>query len=899
MAFRMRGAFVFKPIAAAAAALAFALSFVAAEETSDLDGSVDAILSRSYNGLDTSVLLSRIHAKLQFSEKDERLLEAEAVLLWNRGEWRAALIDLQRMTQPGPKAMAMLGEGMLRKEDNYEAAVYFLEAARGFTAQDTLSPSMYRRYLALRPADGKVEVELAQRLEAQKRYLEAAAIYADRIDLLPTDAATALRLGTIMTGLGRDKDALALYNRAKAANPSDRALAMRLADLHAAGGDKIEAAASMAAVWEADPSDTVSRNKAIAILESMGPSGEAVLKTLLGKAVDRDGSAHWLRFKLAEACLRTGDRDCAYGNLVLALKASPSNPAYLARLPEAIEGDDQIKEHFTYLRTLYETQGASMNLLQLVARGYSLAGDKEGACRAWYQLNAISPRSVEGRRGPVLDLAACADPLYMALAGRLAEKLPAESEGREITRVVIRSAIFAGDFSKASETARRLVAAAAPGGAGSEDAAFGLQTAKELLQRDRTVEAKTVLAELSRKFPAPETYLLLGRILFAEKNCPEASDPLEAAAVDYPEAERLLGQCLIELRDFAGAARMYESLWSRNGDKESLIALWDAYRQAGYGPKEKEILATLCDKGWAGETEKLRLGTLFAKDGDTARAEAVFLDLLKAKPSLPTGPEWVEAAFVAGNRQAAFGKHDKAIHLLGLALKADSSRGRSWELLGDCQAAKHQWKEAFAAYSAAATLDPTSASLAQSELEAARKFGDSKALLQAYLDVARGNPASDEAMIFLASHYQGAREYRDAAFHFRNLATAHPGDAKAWENLGNCLAMIPDLAAAVEPLQKAIDLGAQSDEVFINRARAYRQEGAKDMAASILEFLLARNPNGYLALLWSAKFAEEDGAQKLAMEFFKKAARQNPPASAYPELAAQGMREAQALAPAP
>jgi Tfp pilus assembly protein PilF len=853
---------------------------------------IDAVLSRSYFGLDTSALLSKVREKLHWGEKDERLVEAEAVLLWDRGEWRAALIDLQRLSRPGPAALAMLGEGMERKQETYEAAAYYLEAARGFGANDSSSPAMFRKYLALRPNDAKVELEFAGRLESGKHYLEAADIYARRMDLLPTDAQTALRIGTIFTGLGRDKEALALYNRAKAANPSDRALAMRMADAHAAGGQKIEAAADMASAWEAAPSDTVSRNKAISILESMGPSGEAVLKTLLGKAVEHDGSAHELRFKLAEACLRSGDRDCAYGNLVLALKESPNNPAYIARLPDAIENDDQIKDQFYALKNMYETRGASMNLLQLVARGFSLMGEKDNACRAWYQLNGIAPKNLEGRRGPVADLAACSDPLYLSLAGRLADKLPAEQVDKEINRVIIQGAMLEGDFAKAAETARNL--AAIP-----EEAPFVLQTAKDMIQRDRAAEAKIILTELSKKSPSSETYLLLGKILYAEKNYAEASDPLEAAAADFTDAERMLGECLVQLKDFAGAARIYESLWSRQGDKESLAALAGAYRQAGFGPKEKEILSTLVDKGWAGEAEMLRLGSLYALQGDTARAEAVFTDLLKSKAALPQEPDWIEAAFLVGDAQARAGKHDKAIRTLSLALKADSTRSRSWELLGDCFAAKLKWKDAFSAYAAGAALDKQSSDLARGELEAARKLGDKKALVQAYLDLSRLEASNDEASLFLAAHFQASREYRDAAVYYAKLAQAHPQDMKEWENLGNCLALIPDLAAAAEPLQKAIDLGSQSDEAFINRARAYRHEGAKDMASSILEFLLTRNPRGYLALLWSAKFAEEDGQQQAALELFKKAARQSPPITAWPELASQGMQEAQASAPVP
>src|SRR4051794_6614435 len=77
------------------------------ETSADLAPAIDLILSRSYSGQDTSALLSKIQDKMKWGEKDERLIEAEAILLWDRGEWRSALIGLQRLSQPGARAMAM------------------------------------------------------------------------------------------------------------------------------------------------------------------------------------------------------------------------------------------------------------------------------------------------------------------------------------------------------------------------------------------------------------------------------------------------------------------------------------------------------------------------------------------------------------------------------------------------------------------------------------------------------------------------------------------------------------------------------------------------------------------------------------------------------------------------
>jgi len=69
------------------------------------------------------------------------------------------------------------------------------------------------------------------------------------------------------------------------------------------------------------------------------------------------------------------------------------------------------------------------------------------------------------------------------------------------------------------------------------------------------------------------------------------------------------------------------------------------------------------------------------------------------------------------------------------------------------------------------------------------------------------------------------------------------------------------------------------------------------MATSIIQFLLARDTANYLATLWMAKFAEEDGNQPLAIELFKKTAKLSPPKTAWPELLSQGLTEAKLSEP--
>jgi predicted Zn-dependent protease len=121
------------------------------------------------------------------------------------------------------------------------------------------------------------------------------------------------------------------------------------------------------------------------------------------------------------------------------------------------------------------------------------------------------------------------------------------------------------------------------------------------------------------------------------------------------------------------------------------------------------------------------------------------------------------------------------------------------------------------------------------------------------------DPRNPEANRFFADLHLSRNRCAEAAPFLQRLVASDPQDAGAWAQYGNCLAELSDFAHAGPALQKALDLGVEDEEVFLNRARAYRQEGAKDMAESILSFLLTRNPKNEKASALQAKFKEQDG----------------------------------------
>jgi tetratricopeptide (TPR) repeat protein len=884
-------------LAAAAGDSAAAGNPVAAGDA-ELLGAIGPVRAHAYAGADTAALLARIQERLKWGEKDERLIEAEGILRLDRGENALAAACFAQLSAPGPATLELEARALDANGDKYEAAARRLRAARALPPADPEAVVQYRRYLAVRPTDEQAEVELAVRLETQMAFGEAMDLYWKHRERLARDAAGAARAADLLAVHGRLADAAALLAQARESAPSDKALGARLAGLREALGDLPAAADIWVDLSSRDPADTATRARALAALEAVGPAGEARYRDLLEKDLQRDTASADLHFRMAGVLIRAGDRKGAYAHLDRALKASPGDPACLERLPEAIEGDSLIRVHAALIEDRFRKDPASPRLALLAGRAYSLAGEHAEACRAWIRLAEADPKAVEGRRDAFLDLAACGDPASSGWAILIGSKQLAAGFESEAARTLILLELKAQDYQKAAGYAA-LLAAASPA-----DAPRCLGTARALLAAGKEALARQVLAALADRASSAEAAFELGRLHWAAHECAQAAPRLRAAGDSFPEARRLLGECLSAGRDYAGAAAAYESHFARTGDKASLRAAARLRHLAGDLPKEAEAWQTLEDNGWASETERLRLGLAKAALGDARGATAQYENLFRGRAALPAGEgddagDWRQAALQYGMQMAHDGQLDKAVRALGMGLKAAPAGtpglSDAWLRLGECLAEKKQWREAYGAYAAAFAADSGSDEAALEMLECAKRFDGKAERALALKAVYRVDTLNAEANAALGAARQAAHEYREAAKHYRRVADAHPSDPGAWENLGNALALIPDLKAASGPLQTAIDLGAQSDEVYINRARAYRAEGEKRMAASILHFLLSRNPRDYLAVLWSAKFAEEDGYAETASDLFRKTATLQAPRSSWPELTearAQASREA-------
>ncbi len=533
----------------------------AAEQANALFLDIKPVLAHNYAGIDTNALLARIQERQKWGEKDDRLIEAEGIIHWDRGDVHLAVPCFQRLANPGALTLGFMAEALVAKGEKYEAAGWFLRAARAQRPSEPAAITLYLRYLEIKPGEAQAEMELAERYERQMRFGESADLYLKHRDRLLKDPAASERVAGLLASQGRMADAAALYLELRKAHPENKALSVHLAETREAMGQRVEAAQAWSDAWILDGTDTTARNRALAHLEASGPAGEDAFRTLLEKALQYDAASASLHFKLAVLLLKSEDRKGAYTHLEKALKASPGNPTYTARLPDAIEGDSLILVHFALLKTRFEKEGSSVRVALLAARGFSLTGDKPRACRAWSQLAVVAPRQLEGRRDAFLDLTTCGDAASLALANVIGAKHLAAGFDREAARSMVQIALRSQDYPKASAYATRL-AIEAPA-----DAPIALAAAKSLLEAGRDGESREVLVAIGQHAPMPEASMLLGRMYLASKDWSRAAEQFKVAHDSFPEAPRLLGECLAELKDFQGAAAEYETHFARTGEK--------------------------------------------------------------------------------------------------------------------------------------------------------------------------------------------------------------------------------------------------------------------------------------------------------------------------------------------
>jgi len=856
------------------------------EERDVLLPAVEAVLQGRFEGIDTAALMQSLRQRAQWGESDARFVEAEAYLRFTRGDWMGVMPLLKRLPNPSPLGLRLMAECLERKGDIYEAASYHLRVARALPEKDPEKIPHLARYIAIYPHDWQAKQEEAATLALLGRTGESADIYLKETDTWLEDIPVFFKVAGWLETAGRMKALDTLYQRLRGLQPHYLGLSLKHAEAVEKMGDFGRAGSILMAAWSQNRPDSVIGGKAIELLQKSHDLA------LLGRGLDsavawQPGVAEW-RYLSARLDLQTGQAEKAYRLLEPLLETHHGDLGYLTLFVRAITGDEAIRKHFSLLTETFPLIQDSLeatSLLPKLARGYSLTGNGEQACKFWLKLFTEDDGSFVTHGEAMIDLARCDDKRADRALAELSAHVPMERWESGVLEKVADTRFKAGDLNFAAQAWLRL----AEKPAGNEPA---LRGSKALVAESRVDLALPILKTLVTAMALPEANLLLGESLKSAGSCSDALPYLQEAKSDFPKAGHELGLCLVSLGDTAAGIAEFRALAADSGELSSVEWLW-SLKAARDWKEEKGWLEILTREKGVSALAKGRLGLLKLRADEMPAGIALLKPLLADASNFQPG-DWSEIHLRLGRYYGARQQWDLTIEHLSSGLNAQSlheERYSDWRLLGDARAARADDIGAFAAYSEAVRGDPFNRDISvhRARLKAARACKNQAFILIAAQDLAEADRQNAEAQTAAGIAALEVREYEKALAYLKQAARLQPKNKEVWERLGNTWALTGDLKSATSPLQKALDLGSQQKDVFINRARCYRANGDKSMAESILSYLLTQDSNDYLALLWSARFAKLDGQTALANALFQKAKKARPMMESWSDLAGLAM----------
>ncbi|MGH8108570.1 MAG: sulfotransferase [Arenimonas sp.] len=121
--------------------------------------------------------------------------------------------------------------------------------------------------------------------------------------------------------------------------------------------------------------------------------------------------------------------------------------------------------------------------------------------------------------------------------------------------------------------------------------------------------------------------------------------------------------------------------------------------------------------------------------------------------------------------------------------------------------------------------------------------GDFAGVLQMSLQAGRGGPDVYAWKMMKAMALSLLKRPLEALPEFQDLCAAEPQTAAHWSNLGNCLCELEREQEALEPLQKALLLGATDPAMHFGLARAYGAVGPLELARRHIMTAIERAPH--------------------------------------------------------
>ncbi|MDB5047824.1 MAG: repeat protein, partial [Fibrobacteres bacterium] len=612
-----------------------------------------------------------------------------------------------------------------------------------------------------------------------------------------------------------------------------------------------------------DPKNKGVQSKLVSLLTAQNRQPE--LRELL-LAIDRnDPTANEAQFLLAKSYLAENDRERAYVFASKALRNQPTNPEYLALLPQTVVSDEQVMANFAALEKFALQPNAKPELQALVARGYAKKKNYPMAAKLFSEAYAKSPRLLDGNRDAVISLNEAKN---YELAGRLAESyLAKDDKDRVIREIQVNAYTVTNKPPEKMREAIRGLAALDPASAtkysmrlaqldlGARDTAAAIAHVREWLDKNPKdangwrfllplVAKRTgsediyiqVLEKLVQLEPATRARydLELGNLYFDKGSYEDAQTSLGNAVKGSPGSAKLwyrLGETLVKLHkekeSFEKFGRAYQleptnltyaRAYSRSVDTKDEI-------------KANLALFKILALNGPSVEERKKLGTAYYLNGDYTNAAKEFDWQLQGDPSLgSTDAMYAEAYMKTGQTPKARGLYEAR-------LQTDPNNLQVLETLAGIYKVEGNQKGYVATVDKIVTVDPKYKGYQLILAVEKEKAKDFKGALQEYSEWVTRNVNDDvalKAMHRLADQQKDTASLMDALVRLTRQKNSDP--AYAFQ-LAEVDYVRSGNIAGIERLVKSHPTYTRGKVILV---KSYYKKGALAKMVPFLPFLSAQ-----------------------------------------------------------
>ena len=443
-------------------------------------------------------------------------------------------------------------------------------------------------------------------------------------------------------------------------------------------------------------------------------------------------------------------------------------------------------------------------LLQKGAHGLAQQNKASEACKLYGRVFNLNPTQLQGQPEVLEDLQKCQDPDTRELLVKVGGL---EAASPKVLLALAKSAYQAKKWEDLSKMLFGLT--------NNEEFRKEILSMTESLSKAKPDLGKPLLKKLAEESASIDAAELLGKILVGEKQCQDELPYLQAAQKGGKNVQSALSDCQVATGDLVGAQKSLKEKYEKTKDLVTLRALLDLTVSRKDADEEYRVLSLLYERNSASTFEKMRLGLMLKNHGQMEKAGPILDQALREKNA---------------SKSKDFGEASMAAGLW------------AWKGLNADRARRHLQN--------ALRVLPDSVSALIALAQASQVLGAWGDVENAYTALLRKVPNHVEANRFLADKRISQKRFSESIPFLRLLVDLDPKDGKSWAKYGNSLIETSNFSEASTALQTALDLGIEDEDVFINRARAYHAEGTKDMAISIMNFLVTRNPKSEKARQW-------------------------------------------------